>query len=106
MAMPNTSVDEYNLFMFWKDDVGIAGKIFAVQAKTITHLVQEGANDFFGFCVLALGFGHDLAALFFCKDVHSLKSLFKFEKQLNNVGHSGGQQWWYGVSDLFGDFDF
>ena len=70
MAMPKTAVDKYYLFMFRQDNIGIAWKIFTMKAKTVAHLVQERADDFFGLCIFALDVGHDLAAFFFCKDVH------------------------------------
>lgn len=53
--MPETSVNEDNDAVFWKNNVGMAGKRpieRAVDGEAIAHAMEQGADNEFWFCIL------------------------------------------------------
>lgn len=47
MHMPETAVDEDDFFVSDKNDIGMAGKVAAMQGVTITHSMNNGTDDYF-----------------------------------------------------------
>jgi len=47
MHVPKAAVNEDYLFMSYKHDIRMAGKVAAMQGITITHSMNEGAYNYF-----------------------------------------------------------
>lgn len=47
MHMPETAVNEDYFFVSDKDDIGMAGKVAAMQGITITHSMNNGTDNYF-----------------------------------------------------------
>jgi hypothetical protein len=45
--MPETAVNEDYLFVSDQHNIRVAGKVAAIKGITITHSMDEGANDYF-----------------------------------------------------------
>jgi hypothetical protein len=58
VAVPKAAVDEDDGFVFGKDDVGAAGKVFGVEAEAEAESVKDGADEDLGLGVLAFDAGH------------------------------------------------
>jgi hypothetical protein len=74
VAVPETSMDEDNGLVFWKDDVRLARKIFSVEPKPISEPVEQAADNSFGLCVLAPNPRHNSASFLGAKDVGHLRN--------------------------------
>jgi len=59
MNMPEAAMNEDHSLPAGKDDVGSAGKVFAMQTETVAEGVEELADTEFGLGVLAADSGHD-----------------------------------------------
>lgn len=64
MTMPEATVYEYHRPIAAKDKIGLARKIFGVQAKTKPESVQALSNQKLRLGVLASDFGHYFTAFF------------------------------------------
>jgi len=56
--VPITAVDEDDLLEARKNQVGLAGEVFAVQAIAVAEAMDERADEQFGFRVFAAYAGH------------------------------------------------
>jgi hypothetical protein len=45
--MPETTVNENDAFVFWKDNIGFSRKVFAIQAKTEAGGMKCGSKGQF-----------------------------------------------------------
>ncbi len=62
MLMPEATVDEDRLLLFWENDVRVARQVPAVQTVPITHAVQEAPNVQFRTHILAANATHVVTA--------------------------------------------
>ena len=76
VPVPKTTVHENDFAKAWKNQVGMAGKVFPVQAKTIAHGVREAPNDHFRPGVATFDRAHDAASLF-GRFLHRRKSILR-----------------------------
>lgn len=65
VPVPEATMHEHHGLVFWKDDVGAAGKFLHVQPETKTHFMQYLANNCLGRGVFAPNAGHVPTAAFF-----------------------------------------
>lgn len=77
VAVPEASVDEDDHAKSRKNNVGLAGQLFVVQAESVSHFVQQRPHHTFGTSVLAANTRHVVAALLRCQRVHG--ALFYIE---------------------------
>ena len=69
MAMPKASVDEDGGGVLGEHDVGLSGKVFAMESEAEAQAMEKFAEANFRFGVLGADFGHDFAALGGIEDV-------------------------------------
>ena len=63
--MPKTSVNEYDSFVFRKNNIRLSRQIFTMKPKTEAVRKKKATNQDLGLCVLALDTRHTLVTLFF-----------------------------------------
>jgi hypothetical protein len=71
--VPETTVNEDDFFVFYKNDIRMAGQVAAMQGVTITHSMDDGTNDYFRGSILRPNLGHIERTLFFSKNIHAYK---------------------------------
>lgn len=59
VPMPEAPVHENYQAMFWKDKIRASWKVLTVEAKSKPALVEDSANDFFRFGILATNLRHE-----------------------------------------------
>ena len=74
MSVPEAAVDKYYSIVFWKNDIGFAGKVFYMQPVPESTGVQKTPHKHFGLCVLSLYAAHVVTAGLF----------------IMYIGHTGG----------------
>lgn len=74
VKVPPASMDEYNDLVSWQYDVGPAGQLAGVEAKSIPEPVQDGSHNYFGLGVLSAYAAHYLASPRSREHVHSRTS--------------------------------
>ena len=75
VTMPITSVNEYYRAMLGQHDIRFSGQVFSVQAKSIPHSMEQGADDHFRFCIFRPDAAHVPAAVLFAKVVQNTFSV-------------------------------
>lgn len=70
MAMPETSVDEYDYTVLFKDYVRSAGKPLHIFHIPVTTRIQIPPHNHFGLGILAADTRHDGGTLLFVKNIH------------------------------------
>lgn len=75
MSVPETAVNEDNLFVLRQDDIGCSGKIFSMQPEPVSHRMEKFSNDNLRSGVLALHRGHYFATFFLVENVGHLKGV-------------------------------
>lgn len=75
MSVPETAVNEDDLFVLRQDDIRRAGKVFPMQPEPVSHRMEKLSNDKLRFGVLALHGGHYFAAFFLVENVGHLKEV-------------------------------
>ena len=58
MPVPEAAVDEDDGLVFAQDDIGLAGKVLAMEAEAVAGAVEHGTDEQFGLGILALDRGH------------------------------------------------
>lgn len=56
--MPETAVNEDDLFEAGEHHIRLAGEVFAMQAEAVAHPMNYGANEQFGLCVFIPNLRH------------------------------------------------
>ena len=64
VAVPETSIHEYDLLPGAEDDIGSSGQILAMQPKSITNGMRYPADNHFGSSIAPLDRCHDSSSLF------------------------------------------
>jgi len=64
VKMPEAPVDKNANAVARENDIGIAGKIAAVEPEPVAHRMQHPANGQLGLCILPPNPAHQEAALF------------------------------------------
>ncbi len=59
MPVPEAAVDEDNLAVPGKNDIGAAGKVLAMKSKPVTALMQNRPDDKFRPRILAANAAHE-----------------------------------------------
>lgn len=85
--MEETAVDEDYFAAAGEDEVGLAGQVFAVEAKAVAHAMHERAHDPFGACVPTADARHVIAALGRCVNVRHA-SCSRFTDAMNVLSSS------------------
>ena len=76
VEMPEAPVDKNADAVAWKNDVGMAWQIAAVQPEAVSHRMKHSANGQLGLCVLAANPAHQAAARLWTQSIsHPSKKL-------------------------------
>jgi hypothetical protein len=69
MLMPETPVNEDDLSMPWKNQIGPSGQVFPMQTEAIPHSLYKRTHDQFRPRVLALDRGHATTTLLWSQNI-------------------------------------
>lgn len=70
MAVPETAMDEYDLFPRPEDQVGLTGQVPPVEAESVAHPVDKAPNEHFRLRVLGAHLSHLRTSLLGRESVH------------------------------------
>ena len=73
--MPKASVNKYNSFILWEDNIGSAWIAFVVLAVSEAVREEKFSDEAFRFCVGAPYAGHVVMPLFLCQCVSRFQFL-------------------------------
>ena len=62
MPVPKAAVHQYDGFVFWKNDIGLAGEVFVMKRVSVSEAMQVAAHQHFRCRVLPFDPAHIVTA--------------------------------------------
>ena len=94
MPVPEASVHENHSPVLPQDNIGLSGKVFAIDAKAVAAAVQHGTHDEFRLRVFAANAAHGPASLLGCQGIRHIGSQYECRFDVRKRGQVGCALTW------------